>query len=410
MTTFWILTALLAVLVAALLVLALLRGVRDTRAGEAFDMQIYRDQLTEVERDRARGVIGEEEAERLRTEVSRRLLAADQKARAAASGDGQPRGPGLAMAGLIAALVLGGAYGLYARLGAPGYGDLGLSDRIARAAEARASRPSQAEAEAQAPASAAPEASEEYRDLVQRLRGAVAERPDDLQGYRLLARSEAALGNFAAAHAAQARILALLGDGATAKNYADLGDMMVLAAGGYVSPEAERAFEAALSRDPQNGVARYYAGLLEAQTGRPDRAFRIWDELLRDSRADDPWVEPVTGQIGSMAQRAGVANYSPPQPAGMAPGPSGDDIAAAQDMDPEARMEMIRGMVARLSERLETEGGSAEEWARLIGALAVMGQAERAMETFAEAETVFADDPEGLRLLREAAQGAGIGQ
>ncbi|SFE80885.1 c-type cytochrome biogenesis protein CcmI [Roseivivax sediminis] len=410
MTGFFILTGALALLVAALMALALLRGHRDTRAGEAFDLQVYRDQLKEVERDAARGTIGPEEAERLRTEVSRRLLAADERARAAATGEGQPRTLGYLAAALIVAVVLGGGFGLYAALGAPGYGDLGLRARIAQAEEARAERPSQNDAEAQAPQADRPDASEEYRALVQRLRGAVAERPDDLQGYQLLARSEAALGNYGAAWRAQQKIVELKGSEATAGDHADLGDMMVLAAGGYVSPEAERAFDAALARDPGNGPARYYKGLSYAQTGRPDRAFRIWDRLLRDSAATDPWVDPVQQQIGAMARRAGVNNYQMPQPEGAEPGPSPAEMQAAEDMDPEARAEMIRGMVSRLSDRLQSEGGSPEEWARLIGAYAVLGQAERAMAAFEEAQDIFAGDEAALRTIRQGAQGAGIGQ
>ncbi len=407
MTGFLFLTGALALLVAGLLATALLRGRREAGPAAAYDLEIYRDQLKEVERDRARGTIGAEEAERLRTEISRRLLAADARAQAAAGGDGQPRRLGQAAAAVVLLVVIGGGYGLYATLGAPGYGDLGLQTRIAQAETARANRPGQAEAEAQVPERTPPGAEAEYLDLVQRLRGAVAERPDDLRGFTLLARSEAALGNYDAAWRAQRRIVELKGGDATAQDYADLGDMMVLAAGGYVSPEAEEAFAQALERDPQNGTARYYSGLSYAQTGRPDRAFRIWDALLRDSAEGDPWVGPVRGQIGDMARRAGVNDYLPPElpePDGDAlPGPSAEDMAAASDMAPEDRAEMIRGMVGRLSERLASRGGSAEEWARLIGALYVLGEDQRAAGILAEAREVFSGDPEGLAIIEAAA-------
>src|SRR4051794_34770116 len=42
------------------------------------ELAVYRDQLTEIARDRAAGLIGEPEAEAARIEVSRRLLAAAQ--------------------------------------------------------------------------------------------------------------------------------------------------------------------------------------------------------------------------------------------------------------------------------------------------------------------------------------------
>ena len=412
MLSFWIVTAGAVLATAFLLVYAVFRGRRAVAPAEAFDMQVYRDQLAEIERDAARGTIAPEEADRLRTEVARRLLAADQKAASHGAAVPGARNPAIAISVLMGAFLLGGAYFLYGTLGAPGYGDLPRALRIEAAEDARQNRPSQEIAEASVPASQpTAEVSEDYLALVQRLRGAVAERNGDLQGYTLLARSEAALGNFAAAYAAQEEIIALKGDAATAKDYADLADMMVLAAGGYVSPEAEQVLEAALTRDPENGVARYYLGLVFAQTGRPDRAFRVWDALLRDSAASDPWFDPLLAQIDGMAQRAGVTDYAPPQAAeAPLPGPDADTIARAGDMSAEDRAAMIEGMVSRLGARLAEQGGSAEEWARLVGALAVLGRAEEAMEIYAEAQQVFAGDPAALDTLRDAASGAGIGQ
>lgn len=407
MTSFWIATVTLAVAMAGLLVMALIRGQRNTGPAEAFDLQVYRDQLTEVDRDLTRGVISEEDAERLRTEISRRILAADAKASAGGAGGTQPKPLGYAVASVIGALVVGGSYWLYSQLGAPGYGDLGLSQRLEMAELARENRPSQAEAESQMPATGETEVQPEYADLVQRLRGAVAERPGDLQGHILLARSEAALGNYVAAYEAQQQVLSIKGDGASGKDYADLGDMMVLAAGGYVSPEAERVLEAALAREPDNGVALYYMGLMMAQTGRPDVAFRLWDRLLRQSPPDASWLPPILAQIEEMAFRAGVSDYQVPQIANM-PGPSADDVEAAGEMTAEERQDMIRGMVARLSDRLANEGGTPEEWSRLISSLGVLGDEAQAIAIWNEAQEVFADNPDALDIVREGARAAGL--
>ena len=120
----------------------------------------------------------------------------------------------------------------------------------------------------------------------------------------LLARNEAALGNFKAAYEAQQAVLSIKGAEATASDYADYADMMILAAGGYVSPEAENALRGALARDASNGTARYYMGLMAAQTGRPDQAFRVWDALLKEGPSDAPWIAPIRSQIEEMAARA----------------------------------------------------------------------------------------------------------
>ena len=47
--------------------------------GRCLHSAVYRDQLGEIESDRARGLIGEEEAEAARVEIARRLFAADRK-------------------------------------------------------------------------------------------------------------------------------------------------------------------------------------------------------------------------------------------------------------------------------------------------------------------------------------------
>ena len=380
MTLFWIAIVLLATAMAGLLAVALLRGQRHTGPAEAFDLQVYRDQLTEVDRDLTRSVISDEDAERLRTEISRRILAADAKSNSTGAAGSQPYTLGVSVAVLVAGFLVGGSYWLYSQIGAPGYGDLGLATRLEMAEAARENRPSQQEAESQMPPTKETEIQPEYAALVQRLRSAVSERPDDLQGHVLLARSEAAMGNYTAAYAAQQAILSIKGNTATGKDYADLADMMVLAAGGYVSPEAERVLEAALTRDPENGVSLYYMGLMMAQTGRPDVAFRLWDRLLRQSPADAAWLPPILSQIEEMAFRAGVSDYQVPTIVDM-PGPSTDDVEAAGEMSTEDRQEMIRGMVARLSDRLATEGGTPEEWARLISSLGVLGDEAQAIAT-----------------------------
>ncbi|WP_368072340.1 tetratricopeptide repeat protein, partial [Leisingera sp. JC1] len=90
------------------------------------------------------------------------------------------------------------------------------------------------------------------------------------------------------------------------------------------------------------------------------------------------------------------------------PGPSAEDMAGASELTPEEQQEMIRGMVTRLSDRLATEGGSAEEWARLIGALSVLGETERARTVYDEARSAFESDAEALALLETIAAQAGL--
>ncbi|TCP42167.1 c-type cytochrome biogenesis protein CcmI [Rhodovulum marinum] len=404
----------LAAVIAALLTVTLIRGRSGDEPPAAYDLRVYREQLREVDRDLARGVITEEEAGRIRTEVSRRVLEADRKLKDQSGGTQAPRTVSLVTGTLVLALLLGGAWAIYSRIGAPGFADQPLKTRLADAAEFRAERMRQAQAEAEAPPIPMPPPDPEHLKLVDRLRAVVAERGDDLRGFLLLARNEAALGNFDAAYAAQSKAIELKDGRATAEDYATMADMMVLAAGGYVSPEAEGVLENALNRDPRNGTALYYWGLMHIQTGRPDIAFRVWRELLSVSEAGDPWLEPVRNQIADLAWYAGDDDYTPPPlPEGAAPGlrgPSAEDMEAAAEMTPEQRQEMIRNMVAGLSDRLARQGGSPEEWAQLIRALGILGDTGQAGAIWAEAQQVFGPHPEALDTVRAAAQAAGVAE
>ena len=221
----------------------------------------------------------------------------------------------------------------------------------------------------------------------------MADRPDDVQGHTLLVQQERRIGNFAAAKTAQARVLTLKGDVINAQDLADMGELQVLSAGGYVSPEAEMSLRAALVQDTSNGTARYYIGLMLAQTGRPDQAFRIWDGLLRAGPEDAPWIPPIVAQIEELAELAGV-RYSLPEIGSSAErGPSAEDVENARDMTPAERMDMIGSMVSGLSERLATDGGPARDWARLISSLGVLGEWERAQAIHSNAIEVFRKRP-----------------
>lgn len=396
---FWAVALLAAVAVAALLIQALRRGRAEAATAEA-DLAVYKDQMAEIARDLARGTIGADEAERLRAEIGRRVLDLDRQRGADSRTSEAPVAP---VAVLVAATILGGTLAGYWYLGAPGYPDLPVERRLAAADERMANRPSQAEAVAVAARMPPPEADPEFLRLMDALRTAVAERPDELRGLELLARNEAALGNFAAGEAAQRRLIELKGMQATAEDHAALAEILIAAAGGYVSPEAEAELQQALALDPTEGLARYYAGLMFVQGGRYDRGFALWRDLLETGPADASWIEPLRAQIEEVAWRAGVRYSLPAQR-----GPSAGDMTAAAEMSPEERQAMIEGMVAQLSDRLASEGGDVEDWNRLIRSLAVLERLDQAQAVYDEAKVRFAGRPAELSFLRLAAVETGL--
>lgn len=65
-------------------------------------------------------------------------------------------------------------------------------------------------------------------------------------------------------------------------------------------------------------------------------------------------------------------------------------------------------MVAGLSDRLATDGGTPEEWAQLISALGVLGEFDQSRAIFENAQQVFGDNPTAMDLLNRAADRVGL--
>ena len=396
---FWLVAAVMGIAVAASLLRAFLRANTEITPAAAYDLQVYRDQLAAVDTDLSRGTLAPSEVERLRTEISRRLLKADRNMRSASTSPVRSRKVAVFVLTLP---ILLSAYFVYDRLGAPGYPDLPLAQRFAISDELRAKRPSQAEMEAEAPKTEPSPVDPDFAKLMNKLRNALKARPNDRRGLELLAANEARLGNLPAAEQAMERLIALKGDAATAEDHASLGELMVMATGGRVSPEAEAQLAKALQMDATNPTARYYYGLMAAQIGRFDRTFTLWQPLI-EGPADAPWVAPVRAQIKDVAMRAGIDFILP-----KAKGPDANAVAAAQDMSLEERQKMITGMVTQLSERLATEGGEVEDWAKLITSLSVLNRKEEAQKIYAEALSKFKTRKSAQSFLKESAINAGL--
>nr|WP_111301989.1 c-type cytochrome biogenesis protein CcmI [Paracoccus saliphilus] len=405
---FWMLAAGLTAIVAFAILAPVWRGRAAAEPAAAYDLRVYRDQLREVERDLERGVIQPEDAHRLRTEIGRKVLEADKRLSRSGplNASGRP-----VWAVLMLGAMLVAAVALYLREGVPGAPDMPLGERIAAADAAYRNRLTQTEAEAAAPARPAPDLSQEapdYLSLVEQLREAVARNPQDIQGLTLLVSNEIRLGNMVAARQAQQQLVEALGGQADAVELLRLASLMIEAAGGIVTPEAEAALARALALDPDQAQARYLQGVLLIQNGRPDRAFPIWRRLLEQGPPEAPWMPSIRAAIRDLAWLAGQPDYQPPEEPAALPGPDADAMAAAGDMSPEDRQQMIEGMVAGLQNRLATEGGSPEEWARLIGALGVLGRTDQAAAIWDEAQQRFGGTPEALAPILQAARDAGI--
>ncbi len=394
-TGFWALAVVLAAVVLAILVLAARRGGTRGLRGAA-DIVIYKDQLAEIDRDLARGTITADEATRLRGEVGHRLLEADRAdgGAAMARNDVAPGGMPWIALGLTAVLVLAGSVLVYDRLGAPGYPDLPLQARLAGLDAAIAARPSQAEELARLGVTDSPG--------LEDLRARLADEAD-VTALRTEFAARFGAGEVAEAVITSERLLTVLGADATAADHANRALALVAEAQGYVSPEAEAELRAALTLDLTNEVARYLVGEMFLQGGRFDQTFRFWRPLAEDGDPNAPWVASIRERIGMVADLAGIRYELP-----GAAGPSAGDMAAAAEMSPEDRQAMIEGMVAQLSDRLASDGGSVEDWERLIRSLAVLERLDDAQRIYDEAMVRFEGRPAELSFLRMAAVESGL--
>lgn len=397
---FYLSAGAMVVMVAVVLLQALRRAGTDAAPTGAEDLIIYRDQLAEVDRDLARGVLPPEEAGRLRIEVQRRILEAGRSQPDAPNRKASH--PALAGSAVVLAVILSGV--IYLSLGAPGYPDLPIAERIANSDAEYQNRPSQDTLEAALPAFTLPSDVDKITlDIVEQLRAAVAKNPEALQGQIYLAQQEANLGNYSAARFAQDAVIRLKGAQANADDYANLGVIMVYAAQGIVSPQAEAAFTEALTRTPTHPAARFYLGLMAAQVGRPDKTFPLWKALLDEGPDTAPWIPEITQNLQQIADAAGI-RYQAPQ----VKGPTTGDMADAAQMSAEDRQTMIEGMVGGLEGRLLADGGPIEDWIKLINALGVLNAPDRAKAAYAKAQADFAGQPGELSALKAAATAAGI--
>jgi len=364
--TLWFGVALMTAAAVWAVLWPLARRGSDLRGGS--DVAVYRDQLAEIERDRAAGLIAENEAAGAQVEVSRRLLAAaDAQAPTPADAVSATwRRRAVAVAALI--LLPLGAATLYVALGSPSLPDQPLAARLAGAR----GNPS-------------------IHTLITQVEDHLTRHPEDGRGWEVIAPVYLRLGRFE--EAVKARRNAVKFNGATAERESALGEALVFAANGVVTAEAKAAFERAIALDANSVQARYFLGLAAEQDGDRTQAAATWRALIAAAPPDAPWLELLRSALARVEGPAGGS--------GAAAGPSVDasDDQAAVQLSPEQRKAMIEGMVNRLSERLHRDGADVDGWLRLVRSYMVLGEPDKARAAVVDARRALAGDAVKLRRL-----------
>ncbi|MBL8908137.1 MAG: c-type cytochrome biogenesis protein CcmI [Rhizobiales bacterium] len=362
---FWLAMAGLTAAVMAALVWPLSRRAPEAASRAQYDAAIYRDQLAELERDAARGIIGPAEAEAARNEVSRRILGTLGGEASADAGAPRTVRPAL-WAALLVPFV---AVPIYLWAGSPRLPDLPLQARLDNAVEAN-----------------------DLDALVARVEAHLAKNPGDVAGWQVLAPVYRRMERFGDAANAYARILSL--GSPTAELFADFAEMRVYANQGLVTADAIIPLREALRLDSKNPKARFFIALADKQEGKTAEALAGWKALLADSPPDASWRALVENEIAAIEKPT--------------PGPTQEQVVAAEKMSAADRDTMIRGMVDGLEARLKADGKDLDGWRRLINARIVLGERDKAKASLDEARIAMKQAPDALTQLDALARQLGM--
>ena len=350
----WVALAAMTIAAVAFVVVPLMRRSRDTASRASFDLEVYRDQLAEIDRDMARGLLDADQAEAARAEIGRRALAA---AEGEATVEAEPprASPirlGAAISGVAVCLA---AAGIYVGIGSPHLPGQPASERADR------DGPDLAAAVAQ-------------------LAARMEQNPENAEGWALLGRSLLRLRRFEEGARAYGRAAALRPQNAELRSLQ--GEALVFAGDRVVTPAARRAFDAARAIDPKEPRARYYIGLAALQAGKSREAFDLWRALEAESPPNAPWLPILRPRIERLAQQLGVELPDRPQPPR---GPTAEDVRNAQSMSQSDRAAMIRSMVSGLAARLEEEPDDFDGWMRLGRSYGVLGERAKSRDAYKRA-------------------------
>ncbi len=379
----WVILAALTAAVLSFLLYPLVGGREAVDERDAFDAAVYRDQLDEIEADRARGLIGEAEAEAARLEVARRLLAANEKGKDASDAASRNALPRVALIVVAACLPLA-AIGAYLFYGSPSLPDQPLAARLTDPAKET-----------------------DVGVLVARVEARLRAHPEEGAGWDAIAPIYLGARRYADAAEAYRQSIRLLGP--TAKRLSGLGQALVLEQQGLVTEPARVALEEALKRDETLVEPRILIAISKEQEGNFEDAIADWRGLLDARKGDERWTAMIEGRIAS-AQAKMSSGEAPAAPASPAPqaGPSAADVAAAQSMSPNERQAMVDQMVKRLAARLETNGDDLLGWLRLVRAYTVLGKNDEAKEALARAKEQFAGNEQAIGQLDTLAEELGL--
>lgn len=286
MTLFWVICAAMLGIALAFVLPPLLQGAgKDTEDEDKKEanLDVYRDQRSELEADLRNGIISQEQYNQDRNEIERRLLDDDRSLakppklkQSKQAGGG--RGPVYAIAFGIPVI----AIALYLRVG------------NTAALTGITTTPSQA------PFAAGPKESGQMTQQgieanIAKLAKRLEQNPGDAEGWRMLARSYTSQEKFSEASKAYENASALQPDDADL--LADYAFTSAMANGRQLQGRPFELIKKALQLDPQNAKALDLAGSAEFQAKNYVQAIAYWQKVLAKTPADSELGRTLSERI-----------------------------------------------------------------------------------------------------------------
>ena len=372
----WIGFAILAAAVTWAVTRPLLTDADSEAPAPDCELAVYRDQLAEIETERADGLIAGSEAEAARVEVARRLIRrAEEHARLDAAPSAREASRLHQAAVYAAAAIPVAAIALYLVVGSPALPDRPYASRISEPVEQ---------------ASAA--------DLVAKVEAHLRQSPDDGRGWDVLAPVYMRMGEFQQAEDAYERAIRLLGE--SPARLTGFARAAIMSENGVVNEPARQAYAKLLSADAQAIEPQVWLAIAKEQDGDLAGATAEYRRLLALEQTKDPWRQLLDERL----KVATAKLNGEPEPQAAAPDAS--DVGA---MSPEARQKFIDSMVAGLADRLKKDGKDLAGWMQLVRAYTVLGKKQEATAALTDARASFAGDEKSLAQLHELAQSLGLG-
>lgn len=376
MLTFWIIAVALTFIACLAVLMPILSRRHETVADTSFDIEVYRDQLSEIEADEVRGLIGNEEAAEARAEIGRRILRTSEQQGSEKRETAAQTTRWLALAAVAAVPLL--SWGIYSVTGSPSLPGQPLQTRLDK-------NP----------------AENTIEELIARAEVHLAANPEDGRGWDVIAPIYVRVQRYGDAVIAYQNAIRIVGS--DVRRQAGLGEALAAQNGGAIGAEARQAFERALAHEPGDGKARFFLAVADAQAGRLDEAIAAWQGVIEDAPENSPWRVAASRALETAMENRETAGDEPAER-----GPDAGDVAAASEMPVEDRMAMIDTMVAGLAARLEENPLDREGWQKLIRSYVVLGRQDDARSALERGLDALKEAPGEADALSAFAAGLGV--